>query len=165
MKNIVLVGFMGTGKTAVGRALSKKLNREFLELDEMIEKKEGVSIKEIFDKKGEPYFRKIEKEAVKEASEKDGVIVSAGGGAVIDEENRSNLKHNGILISLEASSDVILDRTKGRKSRPLLNVPDPKERIEELLQKRAPFYKKADFFINTEKLTIDQVVEKITSLI
>ncbi len=161
MKNIVLVGFMGTGKTVVGRRLSKLLEREFLESDDMIEKKEGVSIKEIFEKKGEPYFRKLEKDVVREASKKKGVIISLGGGAVIDSENLANLKKNGVLVCLQASPEVILKRTKNLKTRPLLNVPDPKKKIEELLQKRAPYYKKVDHSINTDDLSVEEVAESI----
>ncbi len=165
MKNIVLIGFMGTGKTAVGELLSKKLGRDFLELDEIIEKKEHTSIREIFEEKGEEYFRKLEKETVKETVDKKGVIISAGGGAVLDDENFKNLKENGILICLEASVDVILKRTKLRKTRPLLNVPDPRKNIEELLKKRSPYYKKADFCINTVNLTIEEIVNKILELV
>jgi len=165
MRNIVVVGFMGTGKSAVGKQLAARLNREFLELDDIIEKKEGISIKEIFEKKGEPYFRDLEKEAVKEALQKEGLVISAGGGAIIDEENFANLKKNSIIICLEASPDIILKRTKGNTCRPLLNVSDPKKKIEELLQKRAPHYKKADLIINTDPLTIEQVVEKLSLLL
>lgn len=165
MQHIALVGFMGTGKTVVGKKLAEKLGREFLELDSLIEEREGISIREIFEKKGEPYFRKIEKDVVREAVQKKGVIISAGGGAIIDEENFKNLKKNGVVICLEASPDVILERTKGLTTRPLLDVPDPKERIEELLKKRDPYYKKADFCINTDNLTVTQVVEKIISLL
>ncbi|MFA4991075.1 MAG: shikimate kinase [Candidatus Omnitrophota bacterium] len=165
MKNIVLVGFMGTGKTSVARALAGKLGREFLELDSVIEKREGVSIKEIFETKGESYFRGLEKEAVKEASRKEGVVISAGGGAIIDEENFNNLKKNGVIVCLEASPDTILERTRGSERRPLLNVPDPRERIEKLLSARAPYYKKADHSVSTDELTIDQVVDKIIALI
>ncbi len=164
MKNIVLIGFMGTGKTSTGRLLSERLKREFLELDGAIEEKEGVSIREIFETKGEGYFRKIEKEIVKEASKKDGVIISAGGGAIIDEENFKNLKENGILICLEASADVILERTKSLDTRPLLNVPHPKETIEGLLKKRDPYYKKADFRIDTDVLTVEEVAERIIKI-
>ncbi|MBU4312398.1 MAG: shikimate kinase [Candidatus Omnitrophica bacterium] len=164
MKNITIVGFMGTGKTVVAKRLAEKLGREFLELDAVIVEREGMPIKEIFEKKGEPYFRRIEKEVVKETSEKQGLVISAGGGAIIDEENYRNIKKNSIIICLEASPDTILKRTKGNVCRPLLNVPDPKKEIEELLQKRAPYYKKADHSVNTDNLTIEQVVEKIIPL-
>lgn len=164
MPNIVLVGFMGTGKSAVGKMLAEKLGREFLETDEIIEEREGVSIKEIFEKQGEGYFRRLEKSVVKEASEKRDVIISAGGGAIVDGENFKNLKNGGVIICLEAGPDVILQRTKGLSTRPLLNVPDPKAKIEELLKKREPYYRKSDFRINTDNLTVKQVVEKIIGL-
>ena len=156
---------MGTGKTVVGKMVAERLGREFLELDAIIEKREGMSIREIFEKKGEPYFREIEKEVVKEASQKVGFVISAGGGAIIDEENFRNIKKNSIIICLEASPDTILKRTKGNVCRPLLNVPDPKKRIEELLEKRDVHYKKTDHSIATDDLSIQQVVEKILDFI
>ena len=165
MRNIVLVGFMGTGKSCVGKRLSKRLGLDFLELDEIIEKKEGISIKDIFEKKGEPYFRKLEKEIAKEVSQKKGIIISAGGGAIVDEENFKNLKNGGVIICLEASPDVIFQRTKGLATRPLLNVADPKKKIGELLKVRFPYYKKSDHRINTDKLTIEQIAEKIIDLV
>lgn len=164
-KNIVLAGFMGTGKTSVGRIVSERLHKAFLELDEIIEKKEGLPISEIFKAKGEPYFRKLEKEIVKEASCKEGAVISAGGGAIVDEENLSSLKNNGIIICLKASSAVILKRVGRLKTRPLLNVPDPKKAIEELLEKREPYYNKADFVIDTSDLTVEQAADKIIDLI
>ncbi|MBU1007372.1 MAG: shikimate kinase [Candidatus Omnitrophica bacterium] len=161
MKNIVLVGFMGTGKTVVAKRLAGILGREFAELDAIIEKKEGMSVKDIFENKGEPYFRQAEKQIIGEVSKKDGLVISAGGGAIIDDENFNNLKKNSIIICLEASPDVILDRTKGNTCRPLLNVPDPKKRIEELLDERKTYYKRADHRVNTDNLTINQVVEEV----
>jgi shikimate kinase len=165
MTNIVLVGFMGTGKTVVGRYLAERLGKEFIETDDIIEQREGVSIKEIFEKKGEPYFRDVEKEVVREVSQREGVVISAGGGAIINDENFKNLKKNSVIICLEASPEVILKRTKGNICRPLLNVLDPRKRIEELLQKRAPYYKKADFCINTDNLSVEEIAEKIGKLI
>ncbi|PIP68275.1 MAG: shikimate kinase [Candidatus Omnitrophica bacterium CG_4_9_14_0_2_um_filter_42_8] len=161
MKNIILVGFMGTGKSAAGKKLAAKLDRDFIELDDMIEAREKMSIKDIFDKKGEPYFRQVEKEVVKEAAKREDVIMSAGGGAVVDEENFRNMKNSGIIICLKASPETILKRTKNLKTRPLLNVPDPKKQIEELLKKREPHYNKADFSIDTDNLNIEQVSEAI----
>ncbi|MFA5339375.1 MAG: shikimate kinase [Candidatus Omnitrophota bacterium] len=166
MKNIILVGFMGAGKTAVGKALAGLLKRDFVDLDEKIEKREGMPIAEIFAKKGEPYFRKVEKDAVKEmASLYTGVVTGTGGGAVIDKENVVNLKSNGILFYLDASPAKILERTKGHTHRPLLNVSDPKEKISELLAKRAEFYAQADHRIDTDNLSVDEVAEKIISLL
>ncbi|MDP2921738.1 MAG: shikimate kinase [Candidatus Omnitrophota bacterium] len=165
MNNIILVGFMGTGKSVVGKLLAKKLKKDFLELDEAIEAREKMSIKDIFEKKGEPHFRSVEKEVVKEASLRKNTVISAGGGAIIDEENFKNLKSSGIIICLKASPDTILKRTKNIKTRPLLNVPDPKKQIGELLKKREPYYNKADFSVNTNNLTIDQVAEEIIKIL
>jgi shikimate kinase len=165
MDNIILVGFMGTGKTSAGKLLAEKLGREFLELDGIIEKKEGLLIKDIFAKKGESYFRGLEKNAVKEAVQNKGAVISAGGGAVIDEENLKNFKENGVLICLEASPAVILKRTKGSECRPLLNVPDPEKKIRELLQRRKPYYQKADFCVDTDEMSVEEVVEKIMAVL
>ncbi|OIO33491.1 MAG: hypothetical protein AUJ70_03170 [Candidatus Omnitrophica bacterium CG1_02_40_15] len=161
MNNIILVGFMGTGKSVVGKELAKKLNRDFVELDDMIETREKMPIKDIFEKKGEPYFRLAEKEVVKKASSRKNIVISAGGGAIVDEENFRELKNSGIIICLKASPETILKRTKGLKTRPLLNVQDPKKQIEELLKKRKPYYDKADFSIETDNLRVEQVVEEI----
>ncbi|MCX5687815.1 MAG: shikimate kinase [Candidatus Omnitrophica bacterium] len=165
MKNIILVGFMGTGKSVVGKLLAKKLNRDFLESDDIIEAKEKMSIKDIFEKKLEPYFRLVEKEVIKEAAKRENVVISAGGGAIIDEENFKNLKNNGIIICLKASPETILKRTKDLKTRPLLNVLDPKKRIEELLAKRELFYNKADYSVDTDNLSINDVVLKIITFV
>jgi shikimate kinase len=164
MRNIVLVGFMGTGKSAVGKLLAKKLNMDFLESDEMIETREKMSVKDIFEKKGEPYFRLVEKEVVKEASSRKNLVISAGGGAIVDEANLKTLKNSGIIICLKASPEIILKRTKDLKTRPLLNVPDPKKQIEDLLKKREPYYNKADYSIETDNLSVDEVVAKVMTL-
>lgn len=164
MNNIILVGFMGTGKSVVGKKLAIKLKRDFVELDNMIELKEKMPIKDIFEKKGEPYFRQIEKEAVKEASSRKDIVISAGGGAIIDEENLKALKNSGTIICLKASPETILKRTKDLKTRPLLNVPDPRKQIEELLKKREPYYNKTDFSIETDNLSIDEVVKGILDI-
>jgi len=164
MRNIVLVGFMGTGKSAVGKLLAKKLNMDFSELDEQIEIREKMSIKDIFETKGEPYFRMVEKEVVKEASSRKNTVISAGGGAIVDGDNFKNLKHSGTIICLKASPETILKRTKDLKTRPLLNVSNPKEQIEELLKKREAYYNKADFSIETDNLSVGEVVVKTIEL-
>jgi shikimate kinase len=165
MNNIILVGFMGTGKSVVGKKLAAKLNRDFVELDDIIETREKMPIKDIFEKKGEPYFRLVEKEVVKEASQRKNIVISAGGGAIIDEENFKNLKNSGTIICLKASPETILKRTIDLKTRPLLNVPDPKKKIEELLKKREPYYNKADFNIDTDSLSIVDIVLNIMTAV
>lgn len=163
MRGIVLVGFMGTGKTVVGKMLAERLHMEFVDLDALIEERLGMSIRDIFDGFGESYFRRVEKEVVSESSKKDGLVVAAGGGAVLDSENVTNLKNMGRIIHLSARPDVILDRTKDAEDRPLLETADRRKRIAVLLAKRAPFYGRADYEIDTSDLGVEDVVEKIVS--
>jgi len=164
MNNIYLVGFMGTGKTSVGRALSFRSKMQFVDLDDLIEFKERRSISDIFAKEGEPYFRRVEKKTLKEVAKEKGFIVACGGGVVIDPENIKIMKDTGVIICLGANSDIILKRTHGSSCRPLLNVDNPKEKIDFLLKMRAPFYAKSNFLIDTSRLTIDKVIEKISGL-
>lgn len=161
MKNIVLVGFMGTGKSVVGKRVASQLNMKFINTDDIIEEKEKRPITEIFEKSGEPYFRKVEREAVREISEMDNVVIAAGGGVVLNEENIARLKKKGVLICLGAAAEVIYERTKKHKHRPLLNVKDPVSKIKELLDSRAPFYAKADYQVDTSDKSVDEVVEEI----
>ncbi|MFH1779255.1 MAG: shikimate kinase [Candidatus Omnitrophota bacterium] len=165
MKNIILVGFMGTGKTAVGKELAKKLKMKFIDMDDIIKKREGMEISDIFKQKGESYFRDVEKEVAREVSKQSNLVIAAGGGVVINKENVKNLKSNGIMICLNASPDKILERTKRYTHRPLLNVPEPSKRVWELLAKRAQYYARADYQIDTTNLTIDEVVQKILKII
>lgn len=160
-KNIVLIGFMGTGKTEVGKELAERLGYGFIDTDELIEKKSGISISEIFDRYGEPYFRDIESEVIKDVSRKDKVVISTGGGAVIREENRENLKRKGILVCLTASPEIIHERTRSYDNRPLLKIDDPYKRIKELLKEREPYYSQADITIDTSDIETSEVVNKI----
>ena len=161
MKNVVLAGFMGTGKTAVGRALAKRLKMRFIDMDDVIEARERMKISEIFEKKGEPHFRRAEKMTAKDIAVQSGLVVAAGGGAIIDEDNLRNFKSNGVIFCLTATPDKILERTKGHIHRPLLNVSDPKEKIAELLAKRAQYYARADYRVDTTDLSVNEVVDKI----
>ena len=165
MRNIVLVGFMGTGKTTIATAIANKLKMRYVSTDNLIEKKEKRTINEIFTKSGEDYFRNVESEIVRELSDKEGLVIDAGGGVVIREENIANLKTNGIIICLTAAENIIMERTKKYKHRPLLNVEDPKRKIRDLLKKRASFYAKADHTLDTGELTSRQVVEKIVEIV
>jgi shikimate kinase len=164
MKNIYLVGFMGTGKTTVGRELARKKKWRFVDLDELIGFREGRSIADIFSKKGELYFRALEKKILKEISLEKGFVVSCGGGIVCDEDNIRVMKETGMVICLKAQPSVILKRTKRLNSRPLLNVNNPKEKINLLLKLRAPYYAKADKLIDTSKLSISKVAEEVLRL-
>lgn len=165
MKNIVLIGFMGTGKTTIATQLANRLNMRYVSTDSLIEKREKRTINEIFTKSGEDYFRDVESDVVREISGMDGLVIDTGGGVVIREENLANLKSTGIVICLTADEDTIMERTKKYKHRPLLNVEDPKLKIRTLIAKRAPLYAKCEHSIDTGKLTIRQVVEKIMAYV
>ncbi|MFN3966602.1 MAG: shikimate kinase [Endomicrobiia bacterium] len=159
--NIVLTGFMGTGKTVIGKLLAQKLSWEYIDTDELIEKRENMKISDIFATKGEPYFRKIETEVVKDVSKKDKCVISTGGGVVLKEENMIALEKNGIIINLSASPEIIFERTSKDKSRPLLNKENPKEEIMKLLNFRAPYYDRCALKINTDDSDPEKNVRKI----
>ncbi len=161
MRNIVLTGFMGTGKTEVGRILARRLGYTFLDADSIIEQEQNMSITEIFQRFGEAHFRDIESDVIKRLSEKDRVVISTGGGAVLREENMENLRRKGVIICLTASPETILKRTSNDSSRPLLQVEDPLKRIRELLEFRMPYYEKADIMVDTEGKNPVEVVEEI----
>jgi shikimate kinase len=161
MKNIVLIGFMGTGKTEVGRILSRKLGYVLVDADTEIEKEQGITITEIFKQYGEPKFREIESNVIKRLSEIKNAVISTGGGAVLRQENMDNLRKNGVIICLTASSETILKRTGNNNDRPLLQVDNPLQKIKELLEFRRPYYEKADIMIDTEGKSPLQVAEEI----
>jgi shikimate kinase len=161
MKRIVLIGFMGTGKTAVGRRLAERLGWRFLDIDALIEERLGMSIGEIFERYGEVHFRKVEKEIVADVWEGEGLVVATGGGVVLDTESVFHLKNVGRIIHLSARPDIILNRTKGDHDRPLLATEDREKRVASLLARRASFYAGADHQIDTSELSIEDVVEEI----
>ncbi len=161
MKNIVLTGFMGTGKTAVGRELSHMLGWKIIDVDDEIVKAEKMAIKEIFGRFGEPAFRDIETGMIKRVSGSRNVIISTGGGAVLRQENMEILRANGVIVCLWASPETILRRTRRDNERPLLQVEDPFGRIRELLEQRKTFYEKADIMVDTEDKTPLQIAEEI----
>jgi shikimate kinase len=164
-KNIALVGFMGAGKTVVGKELSKRLGLLFVDSDDIIVEREKRNINDIFAKSGEAYFRKIEKEVIKELSCRDGLVIACGGGVVLDKENMDNLRKNGLIIYLFAKPDIIFQRTKNYNHRPLLNVDNPQKEIEKILEFRQQFYNQADFTVDTSELEVDEVVDKIFEII
>ena len=160
--NIALIGFMGTGKTAAGKALAERLGKEFIELDALIDLKAGKTIPEIFKQDGEIAFRELEIEVTKEVSEKKNAVIACGGGVVLNKINIDRLKEECLIVYLTASPRVILKRTSGDENRPLLKVVDRTSEIQRLLKFRKPFYERAaDITINTSKLDITSVVEQI----
>ncbi|MBI5874458.1 MAG: shikimate kinase [Deltaproteobacteria bacterium] len=165
MKNIVLTGFMGTGKTAVGRRLARELNLTFIDTDDLIEKEAGKSIAQIFAAHGEDYFRSLESKAIDDVSSKTKIVIATGGGAIVNPENLEALKKNGIVIYLTASIDAILSRVGNGDERPLIACGDKREKISALLKAREPFYKKADFIIDTTTKTVGEVVKEIKKIV
>lgn len=162
--NIVLVGFMGTGKTAVGTRLAEMLRMELIDTDDVIEADSGMIISNIFSEMGEKHFRDLESRAVEKVCKLNNHIISTGGGVVIREKNIQNLKTTGMLFCLDATPEVIFQRTSQETHRPLLQVADPIGRIREMLETRKPFYDKADHKIDTSQLTVEQVSDKIAEL-
>ena len=183
--NIALTGFMAAGKTAVGRSLARSLGWAFVDLDGVIEAGEGSSIREIFVRRGEPYFREREKAALGQVLDGSGQVIALGGGAVVDPDSRSLLKERSLLIWLRVAPLTVLRRTRGSEDRPLLQgaggpagadtasaagarpVPAADaeavklRRIEELSAQREDIYAEADLALDTDELTVDQVVQRI----
>jgi shikimate kinase len=164
-QNIALIGFMAVGKSAVGRNLAKRLRRRFVDLDRSIEKSEGMKVREIFEQKGEVYFRQIEKQTLAQVLQQKGQIIATGGGVVLDDDNLALLREKTILIGLSAATDVVLSRVGNSATRPLLKGADRRERIEELLHSRQARYAQAHFTIDTGALTLAQVVDKIVEIV
>jgi len=161
MPNINLVGFMGTGKTTVGKALAQRLGYRFVDADEEVEREQGRSISSIFAEDGEPEFRRLESDMIRRLSERDGLVVSAGGGAVIDPVNVDNMRRGGPVVCLTATPEEIYERVRHSTHRPLLDKPNPMAEIVSLLKARAKFYALADYTVDTTGKTVKYIVEKI----
>lgn len=161
--SIALIGFMGVGKTAVGKALAVKLDKKFIEMDDLIAWKAGKSIPEIFQQDGEITFREFEIEVTREFSGEKNMVIACGGGVVLNKINTDRLSIESVIVYLKAAPDVILKRvSRGSSNRPLLNVPNRTERIKELLKFRQPCYGgAADIAVDTSKLGINAVANKI----
>lgn len=161
--NVALIGFMGVGKTVVGKVLAEKLNRKFVELDSLIERKADKSIPDIFQEDGEIAFRELEIEVTKEVSQKERMIIACGGGIVLNQINSDRLRQKSVIVYLTASPEVILKRIlRSGTERPLLKTPDKALEIRDLLKLREPFYERAaDIKINTSKLNVDLVADRI----
>lgn len=160
--NIVLIGMMGSGKSTIGHLLDQKLNDfQFLDIDKEIEKLAQKQITEIFTEEGEAHFRQLENEMVEKYAKYHNQVISTGGGIVENIENIELLKNNGVLFYLSASAKVLYERVKTTTNRPLLKGENPEQRLRELVKKREPFYKMADFEINTEKRELLEIVNEI----
>lgn len=153
--NLILIGMMGSGKTTMGRALARHLGKVFVDSDEEIQKRTGVTIPHIFDIEGEPGFRQRETAALNDLAEQDNLVLATGGGAVLAEQNRAMLQQNGVVIYLKAGVHDLWQRTRHDRNRPLLQTADPFAKLTELYQQRDPLYQQtADIVIHTGKQSV-----------
>jgi shikimate kinase len=159
--NVALIGFMGTGKSSVGRLVAEQLRFELVDTDELIEKRAGKTITEIFQQNGEPAFRDLEKQLVAELATRTGIVISAGGGLAANEANLKNLKNHAVVVCLWASPEKIFQRVRHQTHRPLLHDPDPLAKIKTMLAVREPFYRQADVIVNTELRSVKAVAQQV----
>jgi shikimate kinase len=160
---IALTGFMGTGKTVVGRRLAERLGLAFVDLDELIEEEAGMGIPEIFASEGEAGFRRRERALIAAIANREDIVLATGGGAVLDPDNVRTLKTRGVLVCLQAEPQTILDRIGADTHRPLLHDYNRMARVRELLEQRAPAYADADLVVETSRIEIEEVVDRIVS--
>ena len=161
--NIALIGYMGTGKTIVGQSLAEKLDMNLVEMDWFIEQEAGMSIPEIFSKEGEIGFREREIAATKKIAREKSCVIACGGGIVLNKINTDRLKESSVIVYLTASPGTILKRVSGEAGqRPLLEVEDQLKTIKDMLKYRGPYYERAaEVTVNTSRLSVDAVTEKI----
>jgi shikimate kinase len=174
MKNtIYLTGFMGSGKSTIGPILANTLGWDFFDLDSLIEDKTEKKIRDIFEKEGESYFRKLETDTLKEISESQNVIISLGGGTVANEENLEILKKTGKIIYLRVSLDTVYQRLKYKKDRPALTKSSSESlskeemtnRIKKLMDTRLKYYEQADYTVDTDNNSVGKTIDKIVKII
>jgi shikimate kinase len=165
LRGAVLVGFMGAGKSSVGKEVARRLGAEFVDVDDRIEAGAGKRVREIFASEGEQAFREREHEAIRDAVSVPGRVISTGGGAFLDAENRRVLRAYAPVIFLDVSPAGSLKRLEGDTSRPLLSGEDREKAVTELMEKRRPGYREADFRVNTENLPPDRVAEEVLRLL
>jgi shikimate kinase len=162
--NLYLIGFMGVGKSAVGRYLARLLDMRFIDSDKAIEEKVGMSIPSIFETQGEAAFRKMEREFMEDGHPEHGCVVSCGGGLPIEPGMRELILSKGVVVCLFASEKTIIRRTSANNKRPMLNVEDPTTRIRQLMAKRMPIYMKTGTGISTENRNLPEVAGHIARI-
>jgi shikimate kinase len=161
--NLILTGFMGTGKSTVGRLVAERLGRPFIDMDTVLEERAGQTIPAIFATHGEAAFRQMERDLCQELAARQGLVIATGGGALVDAANRERLTATGLVICLEASPDSLVARLS-ESDRPLLQAADPEARIRELLAARAAAYAALPHHVDTTILTPEETVEVIIQL-
>lgn len=159
--NLALIGFMGTGKSSVGRMVAAQLHFDFIDTDELIEARTGKTVGEIFAQAGEAVFRQLERDLVEELSRRRRTVFSTGGGLAANEENLSKLKETSLVVCLWATPETIWERVRHQTHRPLLRDPDPLGKIRRLLAEREPYYRQADVLVNTEMRSTKEVVQQV----
>ena len=159
--NIALIGFMGAGKTSVGRLVADQLHFDYLDTDELIQSRAGRTITEIFSTDGEPAFRKMESDLVAELAARTKTVIATGGGLPMNPQNLASLKTHALVVCLWASPEKIWERVKNQTHRPLLHDPDPQKKIRELLAAREPFYRQADVLVNTDIRSVREVAQQV----
>lgn len=163
MNNIILIGYMGSGKTTIGKRLADVMQQSFYDTDEMIEQQTNLKISDIFANHGEAYFREMETHTLEKLQNNlNHVVLSTGGGMPCSEINASLLKSLGTVIYLQVSKEVVVQRLQGDRTRPLLQGEDFEKKVETMLQIRHPLYEKAaDIVIATDQLSVDEIVKEI----
>jgi len=159
--NIALIGFMGVGKSSVGRLVAAQLHFEFVDTDEMIEQRAGKMIDEIFAQQGEAAFREMERQLLVEMKDWRRRVIATGGGMAANEANLASLKEHALTVCLWASLNAIWTRVRHQSHRPLLRDPAPQERIRTLLEERAPIYRQADVLVNSEMRSVKEVAHQV----
>jgi shikimate kinase len=159
--NLALIGFMGAGKTSVGRLVAEQLHFDYLDTDELIVSRTGRSISDIFKTDGEPAFRALERQVVVELAGRTKTLISTGGGLPVNPANLASLKAHALVVCLWASPEKIWERVKNQTHRPLLHDPDPHKKIRDLLAAREPFYKQADVLVNTDIRSVREVAQHV----
>ena len=161
-KNIILVGLMGAGKTTIGRQLARQLRRPFVDTDQLIESRTGVTIPWIFDLEGEAGFRRREREVIAEMCLQNNLVLATGGGSVLDPVNREHLRRHGFVVYLQADVAVLFERTKQDSHRPLLKTDDPRKQLQRLLAHRDPLYREvAHYTVDTGRTSVAKAVSSI----
>src|SRR5882672_8360970 len=161
LHNLALIGFMGTGKSSVGRLVAVQLHYDFVDTDELIEKRGDKTVTQIFAQEGEGRFREIEQQLVAEMAGWRRKVIATGGGLAANDANLASLKQHSLLVCLWAPAEAIWERVRNQAHRPLLQDPDPLSRIRVLLAERTPYYRQADVLVNTGMRSIKEVSQQV----
>ncbi len=161
IRNVALVGFMGVGKSSVGRLVAEQIHFDFVDTDELIQERAGHSVAEIFAREGEAAFRVYERAAVEDLATRSRLVIATGGGLICQPENLASLRAHALIVCLWASAHTIWERVRNQTHRPLLQTPDPQARIAELLAARGPAYRQAGVLVGSDLRTPREVAQQV----